>query len=238
MKRKIAILLILIPLNGFSYFIHTEGMTDGEFGAIAEEFSILSSLSATGGFDTMGWKALSLSAEVIGMDIAPRSSHWKKALNGRRAPDILPVLKFEIEKGLPFSFDIGFHITDLPGSQIQMAGLWLEYEIIKESIFRPSFSVRSSFASTIFAESPHIYSVSLESGVSKRKSGFIYYAGFGTFYAKANAAGFEEKDFVRVKGKLGITFLIGAFTFTLQADISSIFLYTIGTGMRFYPVPF
>jgi len=238
MKGKIALLLLLIPFNGFSYFIHTENMTEGDFSNIAEEFGILSTLSATGGFDTMGWKELSLSAEVIGMDIAPRSSHWKKALKGKRAPDILPLLRFEIEKGLPWSFDIGFHITNLPSSQMEMAGFWIEYEIMRESIFRPSLSVRSSFTSTIFSESPHIYSITLETGISKRKAGFIYYAGFGTFYSKANAAGFEEKNFVKVKGTLGITFLIEAFTITLEADISSIFLYTIGTGMKFYPDPF
>jgi hypothetical protein len=238
MKVKLAILLILIPLKGFSYFIHLENMTEGEFSDIAEEFSVLSTLSATGGFDTIGWKGFSLSAEVIGMDITPRSSHWKNALNGKRAPDILPVLRFEIEKGLPYSFDAGLHITSLPGSQMDMAGLWIEYEIMKESIFRPSLSIRSSLTSTIFAESPHIYSVSVETGVSKRKAGFFYYAGFGTFYSKANAVGFDGKNFVRVKGRLGITFLIGAFTLTFQADISSIFLYTVGCGMRFYPASF
>jgi hypothetical protein len=238
MNVKLAILLILIPLKGFSYFIHFQNMTEGEFSDISEEFSILSAISATGGFETMGWKGLSLSAEIIGMDIAPRSSHWKNALNGKKAPDILPVLRFEIEKGLPCSFDIGFHITSLPGSQVNMGGLWIEYGIMKESVFRPSLSIRSSLTSTIFAESPHIYSVSLETGINKRKAGFFYYAGFGAFYSKANAVGFKEKNFVRVKGKLGITFLLGAFTFTLEANISSIFLYTIGTGMKFSPVPF
>lgn len=233
MKRRIVILLMLIPLKGFSYFIHTEELTEKEFVSLMEEFSILLSLSPIGGYDTMGWKGLSLTAEVVGMDISPRSSHWKKALAGKKAPDILPVLKFEIEKGLPFSLDIGFQIANLTGSQIQIAGGFLEYEIIKKSIFKPSLSFRSSFSTTIFSESPHIYLVSAETGVSKIKAGFSYYAGFGAFYSKANAVGFPQKDFFMVKGSLGIGLLLGSFRLTFQTDISSIFLYTLGVGMKF-----
>lgn len=232
MKIPVVVFLLFLPFKSYSFFLHLDGMSQGEFNSLCEELSVLSSLSETGGFDSAGWSGISMTASIVGMDIRPSHTYWRKAL-GNSGPDILPLLRFELEKGFPFSLDAGIHLTSLPGSQFQLTGGWIEYEMMREGIFRPSFTTRFSFSGTIFSVSPYLYTLAAEGGVSKRKAGFLYYGGFGVFYSKADAKGFSDVEFFRVKGKMGITFFLRPFTLTLQVDISSIFLYTMGFGGSF-----
>ncbi len=227
--KFLPLLLLFFSSKANSYFIHLEDMTQSEFASTVEELGILLSMTNIGGFDTMGLKGISMSFNIIGADITPSDSHWKKAFEGKKGPEILPILRFDLEKGFPH-FDLGLHITSLPGSQILTGGIDLEYEIIRESIFRPSWTFRTSYSTTLFSEAPHLYSITAETGISKRKAGMVYYVGLGGLYSKGNAKEFSAHDFFLAKGKLGITFHMGFMKFTLQADISSIFIYTFGIG--------
>ncbi|MFQ5598054.1 MAG: hypothetical protein ACE5GK_08390 [Nitrospiria bacterium] len=137
--------------------------------------------------------------------------------------------KIHLQKGLPFSFDIGAIYSKVPSSNIEVIGGELKWAFISGNAALPAIAVRGSYTTLEGVDGLDLETVGADVSISK---GFLFatpYVGYGQVWVTSEESvtplKFKEslslaKPFVGVKVSLALI------NFVFEADFGEIPIYT------------
>lgn len=147
---------------------------------------------------------------------------------------ILP--RLQVNKGLPFGFDIGASVSALAETDATVVGAEVRYSIVKGGVLTPNVAVRLSHSRLQGLDDLGMRSTGIELGISK---GFLFltpYANIGIIRSTSDPLEIDSlssETYDQNKLTVGATFNFG-FALTLEADRTGDFrTYAAKVGIRF-----
>ena len=127
---------------------------------------------------TLGLLGFDISGEVIVSDLS-NSDAWKYLVEDNDTLQYLPVPRLHVQKGLPFSMDIGGMLVAYPDSNVRVWGLEFKKGIIDEGALLPipAVSARVSYSKLEGVDDIALKTFSLDLLASKDFLMFTPYAG-------------------------------------------------------------
>lgn len=151
--------------------------------------------------------------------------------------DSIPIVRAEIQKGLPFGIDIGATYSAVPDSNIKLIGAELRYAIVKGGVATPAVGVRVSYTSLQGVNNLDFDTTGIDVSISKGFAFFTPYAGIGNVWVKStpnNAPGLVGEDFTESKYFVGANLNLAFINIALEGDkTGDATTYSLKFGWRF-----
>jgi hypothetical protein len=151
--------------------------------------------------------------------------------------DSIPLVKAEIQKGLPFGIDLGATYTTVPSSNIKLVGAELRYAIVKGGVATPAVAVRASYTALQGVNTLDFTTTGVDLSISKGFAFFTPYAGVGNVWVSStpnNVPGLVKEDFSLTKVFAGLNMNLGFVNIALEGDkTGDATTYGLKFGMRF-----
>jgi hypothetical protein len=164
---------------------------------------------------------------IIGFDVgielsatSLNSTEAFKQASGGSSLSTLPVPRLHIHKGLPFSFDVGLSLVQVPKSEISLVGAELRYAILDGGITLPAVAVRATYAKLSGVKELDFSTMGYELTVSKGFLMLTPYAGVGQVLVKdaPKVAGLKAAEPTLNKSFIGANLNLGLINLAAEID--------------------
>ncbi len=206
--------------------------------------------------ETMGINGFQLNLQIGLNAVNAGESYWQRGVEDGEPEDLLTTLRFDVRKGLPYSFEVGMSATYLLESELIALGGAVKWAINEAvDIFPVDIAVRGSVHRTVGSPQLTLTTAGLDLIVSHSVgvggvadiSPFLSYspmwviarsgvidASPGDGADTASSFVFAEETQVIHRGILGVRLMLGAFNFTPQATLGpSLFGFDFNVGVDF-----
>lgn len=203
-------------------------LSQEEFKSLSEEIGLALSYVPLSPAEPLGILGLDIGIGVTAANIREDRSYWTKITEDPPSQMILP--KLQIQKGLPFGFDIGAVYAKVPQSNVSMVGGELKWAFISGNAVWPAVAIRGSYTRLLGVDDLDLETIGADLSISKGLAFVTPYAGIGQVWIKSeektNILNLEKESLSLTKGFIGVKISLLIINFVAQADFSKIPLYS------------
>jgi hypothetical protein len=147
-------------------------------------------------------------------------SVFQLAANNEDPGATLTQYALRANKGLPFDLDIGASVSQVSGTNIQVAGADLRWAAILGGTFIPAVSLRLAISNISGVDQVDLKTTSFDVSLSKGFAFITPYAGLGVVQVKStpNVAGLAAENFNLTRIFAGTNVALGLMNFIIEAD--------------------
>ncbi len=156
-------------------FSRLQNLSQAEFASLAKDFTAVGSYRAVTPAEPLGIIGFDIGASVTSTKME-HSGIWDKA---GFDDSTMYMPRIQVQKGLPFGFDVGASLAAVPGSDIKLMGAELKYAIVEGGTATPAVAVRAAVTRLAGVDQLDLDTRSLELTVSKGFLNLTPYAGVG-----------------------------------------------------------
>lgn len=146
---------------------------------------------------------------------------FQKASNNEDPGSTLTQYALRANKGLPFDLDIGASVSQVTGTNIQVAGADIRWAAILGGTFIPAVSTRLAISNISGVDQVDLQTVSFDVSLSKGFAFITPYAGIGVVQVKStpnNAGALAEEKFNLTRVFAGTNVALGLMNVIVEAD--------------------
>ncbi len=151
--------------------------------------------------------------------------------------DSIPLVRAEIQKGLPFGIDIGATYSAVPTTNIRLIGAEVRYAIIQGGVATPAIAVRASYTALQGVDSLDFDTKGIDVSISKGFAFFTPYAGVGNVWVTStpnNVPGLVREELTESKYFVGANMNLAFINIALEGDkTGDATTYSLKFGWRF-----
>jgi len=176
--------------------------------------------------EPLGILGFDLGIELTTTDID--QNLWK-SVTSANPPGSLILPKIHIQKGLPFSIDIGAIYSKIPASNIALVGGELKWAFFSGNIAMPAIAIRGSYTKLLGVDVLDLETFGADISVSKGIAFITPYAGYGQVWVRSKvniANSTQEADLSFAKPFIGIKASVLLVNIVVEADFGKETLYT------------
>ena len=165
---------------------------------------------------------------VLGFDIGLEMTATKLAhpelydrATGGDAPELLPVPKLHVHKGLPFGIDVGAFYSQVPSSNVKLMGAELRYALVDGGVAMPAVGLRASYTQLSGVDQLDFNTAGVDISVSKGFAFVTPYAGVGVVRVTSTpngVPGITKATFNQNKVFAGVNFNFMITNIAIEAD--------------------
>lgn len=237
MKKNMALIGVLgcLAHPAWAANINTlQNLGQAEFKLFSEDLGAALSYKSATPAEPLGVTGFELSVGVTSTEMKS-SQLWTKATGSSMSNMILP--KLYLYKGLPFNIDVAAFYSQVPTTNINLAGFELRYAILEGGVAMPAVAVRGSATKLSGVNQLSLSTRSLDVSVSKGFAVFTPYAGIGTVWVESTPNGvplLAKESFRQGKAFAGLNINMGLTNILVEYDkTGSSASYTAKLGFRF-----
>jgi hypothetical protein len=234
---RIAVLVFFLAMTGVGIGparaadndLTLSGLLQNEFDDLSLQLGMVISYAPMAPAEPLGVIGLDVGIEMQSVNIDENESFWSKAVSDQDAPSLLLFPKLHVQKGLPFGLDIGAVYSQVPSSNISMAGGEIKWALLKGTIVTPALAIRGSYTTLLGVDDLDLSTYGLDLSVSKGFGFITPYAGVGEVWIKSQEnidtldlnefSDNQTKGFIGAKVKLLLLSLVG------EADFGEVTSY-------------
>ena len=176
--------------------------------------------------EPLGIVGFDIGVEVTTADID--QSRWT-AVTSADPPGTVVLPKIHVQKGLPFSIDIGAIYTKIPDSNIAIAGGEIKWAFISGNIALPAVAIRGSYTKLLGVDVLDLETYGADISISKGIAFVTPYAGYGQVWIRSKAKSLVsnlEANLNLPKPFVGVKVSIALINLVVEADFGEVPLYT------------
>ena len=145
---------------------------------------------------------------------------FQKAANNEDPGATLTQYALRANKGLPFDLDVGASVSQVSGTNIQVAGADIRWAALLGGTFIPAVSTRLAISNISGVDQIDVKTVSFDVSLSKGFAFITPYAGLGVVQVKStpNVGGLVAEDFNLTRVFAGTNVALGLMNFILEVD--------------------
>lgn len=196
-----------------------QALAQNEFRLLSEDLAAILSYKPLSPAAPLGTTGFDLGLEVSDTKLAnPQIFDIATSGNGLSS---VPLVKAEIQKGLPFGIDIGATYSGVPNSNIKLLGAELRYAIIAGGPATPAVALRASYTSLQGVNQLDFKTTGLDISISKGFAFVTPYAGLGEVWANSTPNGIpalSKENFSLTKYFVGINANFGIVNIAIEGD--------------------
>ncbi len=172
----------------------------------------------------------------LGIDVGLELSVFKpEDSSGMFSDDSLVFTRLHVQKGLPYSIDIGVEYSELFDSNIKVIGVEVRKGIIEDGLASPAIGIRGTYSTVTSVEDLSLTTYGVDAQISKEFVFITPYLGAShltsTGEVDGSKLGSEEETNTNVYAGVRVSMTIVNLTF--QADFADINMYTLKLGLNF-----
>ncbi len=242
MKRIIlaAAACLLMTSNAYaSNDLNTiDALAQPAFRAFSEDLASALSYKSVSPAEPQGITGFDIGVELTGTKMANADIWWREVTGDSSVTSTLPLTRLHAHKGLPFGIDVGFSITSVPGSNINVTGGEIRYAILRGNVAMPAIAIRATSSRLSGVDQLNLTNTGYELAISK---GFLLltpYAGIGRIKSDSKPKGtaalaLSKESFTSPKTFVGLNINLGVSNIGLEVDkTGDNTSYTIKYGLR------
>lgn len=209
-----------------------------EFRLFSEDLASALSYKSVSPGEAQGITGFDIGVELTGTKMSNANIWWEKATGDSKVTSTLPLTRLHAHKGLPFGIDVGFSITSVPGSNIDVTGGEIRYAILDGGIATPAIAVRVTSSRLSGVDQLSLTNTGYEFSISKGFILFTPYAGIGQIKTESKpkgtaAAVLSKESFTSSKTYVGVNMNFGLLNVGLETDkTGDNTSYTLKFGLR------
>jgi len=145
---------------------------------------------------------------------------FQKASNNNDPGAALTQYALRANKGLPFDLDVGASVSQVSGTNIQVAGADIRWAAVLGGTFIPAVSTRLAISNISGVDQVDLQTVSFDVSLSKGFAFITPYAGLGVVQVKStpNVGGLAEEKFNLTRIFAGTNVALGLMNVIVEAD--------------------
>ncbi|MBX2879859.1 MAG: hypothetical protein KTR32_08000 [Granulosicoccus sp.] len=211
-----------------------DSLTQQQFKLVAESLGAATHYKSLSPAESLGTIGFDIGIEVSSTNIDGDLYDLASDGNFRGTELIIP--RLHAHKGLPFGFDIGASLTEVPDTEFSIIGGELRYALLKGSSISPAAGLRITHSQVEGATDFDLSSSGLEVSISKGFLMLTPYAGAGIVRSTMDPndiQGLTSETFDQRKLYVGVTLNIG-FALTAEVERTGDYrTYSAKAGIRF-----
>jgi hypothetical protein len=224
-----------LPAHAATNINNLGGLTQGEFRLLSEDLAAALSYKPLSPAEPLGTTGFDMGVEVGATQLA-NPQIFDIATSGGSTSTV-PLVKAEIQKGLPFGIDIGATFSAVPNSNIKLMGAELRYAIIKGGPATPAVAVRASYTTLQGVKQLDFNTTGLDVSVSKGFAFVTPYAGLGEVWTNSSPNGIltlSQESFSLTKYFVGVNVNLAVVNIAVEGDkTGDATSYGVKFGWRF-----
>lgn len=211
-----------------------EALSQAQFESAARNLSAATHYKSIAPAESLGALGFDVGLEVSSTDID--GMLFDQASDGDFKGSELIIPRLHAHKGLPFGFDIGASLSQVPDTEFSIIGGELRYALVEGNTLSPALGIRATYSQVEGASDFDLNSTGIELTISKGFLMLTPYAGAGIVRSTAkprDIAGLTSDTYEQTKYYVGATFNIG-FALTAELEQTGDFrTYSAKAGIRF-----
>jgi len=150
--------------------------------------------------------------------------------------DSLPIVRAEIQKGLPLGIDLGVSFSSVPSTDIKLIGAEVRYAFLKGGVATPAVAMRVSYTALQGVNSLDLDTTGVDLSISKGFAFFTPYAGVGNVWVTSTPHNglLAKESFTESKYFVGANMNLTFINIALEGDkTGDARTYSLKFGWRF-----
>lgn len=208
-----------LPVHAASNLNNVQALGQNDFRLLSEDLAAVLSYKPLSPAEPLGVTGFDLGVE-IGYTKLVNPQIFDIATGGNGMNSI-PLVKAEIQKGLPFGIDIGATYAAVPNSNIKVLGGELRYAILKGGPATPAVAVRASYTTLQGVNQLDFSTTGLDVSISKGFAFVTPYAGLGEVWTNSTPNGIpslSKESFNLNKYFVGVNMNFAVINIAIEAD--------------------
>lgn len=224
-----------LPTHAATNLDNIQALGQNDFRLLSEDLAAVLSYKPLSPAEPLGTTGFDLGLEVSDTKLAnPQIFDIATSGNGLSS---VPLVKAEIQKGLPFGIDIGGTYSAVPNSNIKLLGAELRYAILKGGPATPAVALRASYTTLQGVKQLDFNTTGLDVSISKGFAFVTPYAGLGEVWTNSTPNGIptlSKESFSLTKYFVGVNFNLAVVNIALEGDkTGDATSYGLKFGLRF-----
>jgi hypothetical protein len=187
--------------------------------------------------EPLGITGFDIGGEVTLANIDQDKDFWKLITENNDPPNLLPLPKIHVQKGLPFGIDVGVVYSKVPNSNISLIGGEIKWAFLRGNLLFPALAIRGSYTTLLGVNDLDMSTYGVDLSISKGISFITPYAGIGEVWieSKPNTSlvSLSTENISLTKGFVGVKMSLTVINFVAEADFSTIPLYSARLNIGF-----
>ena len=186
--------------------------------------------------EPLGILGFDIGLEVTALDINEDKIYWK--IMGD-FPDMLPIPRLHVQKGLPFGIDVGAIYSSIPSTNISLWGGELKWAFLKGDIATPAVAVRGTYTQLNGVEYLDLNTMGYDISISKGFTILTPYAGIGQVKIESDPKipsslpQLQKESITETKYFAGLRVSLGLINMVAEADFAEVPAYSLKLGVGF-----
>lgn len=185
--------------------------------------------------EPLGTLGFDIGVEVTALDINEDEIYWK--LMGD-FPDMLPIPRVHVQKGLPFGIDVGAIYSSIPNTNISLWGGELKWAFLKGDIATPAVAIRGTYTQLNGVKYLDLNTMGYDISISKGFAIFTPYAGVGQVKIESDPKNIpfnplKKESITETKYFAGLKVGLGLINMVAEADFAEVPAYSLKLGVGF-----
>lgn len=223
---------VILPAHAGN--LNVGGLTQPNFRLLSEDLGAALSYKPLSPAEPLGVTGFDMGIELSDTQLANPTVYQAATASGS---DSIPLVRAEIQKGLPFGIDLGVSYSSVPTSNIKLIGAEVRYAIVKGGVATPAVAVRASYTALQGVNSLDFDTKGLDLSISKGFAFFTPYAGIGNVWVTStpnNVPPLVREEFTQSKYFVGANLNLTFINIALEGDkTGDARTYSLKFGWRF-----
>lgn len=197
-----------------------QNLNQAEFRLLSEDLGSVAAYKPLIPSEATGITGFDVGGAVMINQVKNRSV-FQKAANNEDPGSTLTQYALRANKGLPFDLDIGASVSQVSGTNIQVAGADIRWAAILGGTFIPAVSTRLAISNIAGVDQVDLQTVSFDVSLSKGFAFITPYAGLGVVQVKStpsNAGALVAEKFNLTRVFAGTNVALGLMNVIVEAD--------------------
>lgn len=185
--------------------------------------------------EPLGLLGFDIAVEATALDINEEKPYWN---NMGDFPDMLPIPRLHVQKGLPFGIDLGAIYSAIPSTNISLWGGEVKWAFLKGGITMPAVAVRGTYTKLNGVENLDLNTMGYDISISKGFAIFTPYAGVGQVKIESDPKNIpfdalKKESITEMKYFAGARVSLGLINMVAEADFAEVPAYSLKLGVGF-----
>lgn len=228
------LVLVCAALPAHAGNLNVGGLTQPDFRLLSEDLGAALSYKPLSPAEPLGITGFDMGIELSDTRLE-NPQVYQMATSS--SSDSIPIVRAEIQKGLPFGIDLGVSYSAIPTTDIKLIGAEVRYAIVKGGVATPAIAVRASYTALQGVSSLDFDTKGIDISISKGFAFFTPYAGVGNVWVTStpnNVPALVREEFTESKYFVGANMNLAFINIALEGDkTGDATTYSLKLGWRF-----
>ena len=153
-------------------------------------------------------------------------------------PEMLPIPRLHVQKGLPFGIDLGAIYSSIPSTNISLWGGEVKWAFLKGSIATPAVALRGTYTKLNGVDNLDLNTMGYDISISKGFAILTPYAGVGQVKIESDPknipfTSLRTESITETKYFAGLRVSLGLINMVAEADFAEVPAYSLKLGIGF-----